>query len=46
LVRIKAPGRSDWPMAMRDWDVAYYGRIFNASCRNTGMPTIDFPDGK
>lgn len=31
---------------MRDWDVAYYGRVFNASCRNSGMPLINFPNGK
>jgi len=31
---------------MRDWDVAFYGRVFNADCRNSGMPTINFPDGR
>ncbi|KAJ9234761.1 CAZyme family GT4 [Paecilomyces variotii] len=44
------PASTDWldglNKTMRDWDIAFYGRIFNASCRNTGMPTIDHPDGK
>ncbi|KAI7975948.1 hypothetical protein EIK77_007274 [Talaromyces pinophilus] len=31
---------------MRDWDYAYYGRIFNHACRNAGMPPINYPDGK
>lgn len=31
---------------MRDWDVAHYGRIFNAACRNSEMPMIEFPEGK
>lgn len=31
---------------MRDWDVAHYGRIFNAACRNAEMPTIQYPDGE
>lgn len=30
---------------MDDFDVGYYGRIFNAKCREIGMTTIDFPDG-
>lgn len=30
---------------MRDWDLAFYGRAFNSSCRNLGMPTIDYPEG-
>lgn len=30
---------------MRDWDVAHYGRIFNAACRNADMPIIQYPDG-
>lgn len=30
---------------MRDWDVAYYGRVFNMTCRNNRMVTIDHPDG-
>ncbi|KAJ9356819.1 CAZyme family GT4 [Paecilomyces variotii] len=42
------PASTDWldglNKTMRDWDIAFYGRIFNASCRNTGMPTIDHPD--
>lgn len=31
---------------MRDWDIAHYGRIFNAACKNAEMPTIQHPDGK
>lgn len=31
---------------MRDWDVAHYGRIFNAACKNADMITIQYPDGK
>lgn len=31
---------------MRDWDVAHYGRIFNAACKNADMTTIQYPDGK
>ncbi|GAB1211645.1 hypothetical protein ATERTT37_000769 [Aspergillus terreus] len=42
------PASTDWldglNKHMRDWDVAYYGRVFNSICRNSGMPTIDFPD--
>jgi glycosyltransferase involved in cell wall biosynthesis len=30
---------------MRDWDLAHYGRIFNAACRNADMPIIQYPDG-
>lgn len=30
---------------MRDWDVAHYGRIFNAACRNAEMTTIRYPEG-
>lgn len=30
---------------MRDWDVAHYGRIFNAACRNAEMPIIQYPEG-
>ncbi|GFF43565.1 trehalose phosphorylase [Aspergillus udagawae] len=29
---------------MRDWDMAYYGRVFNAACRNSGMPVINVPE--
>ncbi|KAE8146365.1 hypothetical protein BDV25DRAFT_162660 [Aspergillus avenaceus] len=42
------PASTDWldglNKNMREWDVAYYGRVFNSSCRNSGMPTIDFPE--
>lgn len=31
---------------MRDWDMAYYGRVFNAACRNSGMPVISVPEGE
>jgi hypothetical protein len=30
---------------MRDWDIAFYGRIFNATCRYADMPTIQYPEG-
>ncbi|PLB40797.1 putative trehalose synthase (Ccg-9) [Aspergillus candidus] len=42
------PASTDWldglNKHMHDWDVAFYGRNFNAVCRNSGMPTINFPD--
>ncbi|OOQ87887.1 Trehalose phosphorylase [Penicillium brasilianum] len=42
------PAATDWldglNKNMRDWDVAHYGRIFNAACRNAEMPTIQHPD--
>ncbi|RHZ73316.1 hypothetical protein CDV55_105757 [Aspergillus turcosus] len=28
---------------MIDSDIAYYGRLFNQWCHETGMPTIDYP---
>lgn len=31
---------------MRDWDTAFYGRVFNSWCRSVSMPTIDYPDGE
>jgi hypothetical protein len=31
---------------MRDWDAAFYGRLFNQSCRDTEMPVIDYPAGE
>ena len=31
---------------MRDWDSAYYGRMFNQSCNNSEMININYPDGK
>jgi hypothetical protein len=30
---------------MRDWDIAFYGRMFNAACRNLDMPMIQYPEG-
>ncbi|KAJ5239522.1 hypothetical protein N7468_004141 [Penicillium chermesinum] len=42
------PASTDWldglNKTMRDWDVAYYGRIFNADCRNAKMPMIGYPE--
>ncbi|KAJ5131500.1 uncharacterized protein N7515_007539 [Penicillium bovifimosum] len=42
------PASTDWldglNKNMRDWDVAHYGRIFNAACRNADMPMIEYPD--
>ncbi|KAJ5668750.1 hypothetical protein N7462_009820 [Penicillium macrosclerotiorum] len=42
------PASTDWldglNKNMRDWDVAHYGRIFNAACRNADMPMIQYPD--
>ncbi|KAJ5694924.1 hypothetical protein N7536_005336 [Penicillium majusculum] len=42
------PAATDWldglNKTMRDWDIAYYGRIFNAACRNADMPTIQWPE--
>ncbi|KAI9928972.1 hypothetical protein ASPWEDRAFT_104285 [Aspergillus wentii DTO 134E9] len=42
------PASTDWldglNKNMRDWDTAFYGRVFNGSCRNSGMPTIDWPE--
>ncbi|KAL2008266.1 hypothetical protein VTN00DRAFT_8248 [Thermoascus crustaceus] len=42
------PAATDWldglNKNMRDWDAAFYGRVFNADCRNSGMPTINCPD--
>ncbi|KAJ5360800.1 hypothetical protein N7517_009991 [Penicillium concentricum] len=29
---------------MRDWDVAFYGRVFNGICRNSAMTTINYPE--
>ncbi|KAI9368888.1 hypothetical protein BJX61DRAFT_521900 [Aspergillus egyptiacus] len=41
------PASTDWldglNKAMRDEDIAYYGRIFNSTARNSGMPVIDYP---
>ncbi|KAL3479187.1 hypothetical protein BJX99DRAFT_222643 [Aspergillus californicus] len=41
------PASTDWldglNKPMRDYDVAHYGRIFNAAVRNSGMPVIDYP---
>ncbi|KAG0159460.1 hypothetical protein PDIDSM_6982 [Penicillium digitatum] len=42
------PAATDWldglNKTMRDWDIAHYGRIFNAACRNADMPTIQWPE--
>ncbi|KAJ5728447.1 hypothetical protein N7493_004777 [Penicillium malachiteum] len=42
------PASTDWldglNKNMRDWDVAHYGRIFNAACRNADMTTIRYPE--
>ncbi|KAJ6136920.1 hypothetical protein N7497_012172 [Penicillium chrysogenum] len=44
------PASTDWldglNKDMRDWDVAHYGRIFNAACRNADMPIIQYPDDR
>ncbi|KAJ6011279.1 hypothetical protein N7451_002691 [Penicillium sp. IBT 35674x] len=44
------PASTDWldglNKDMRDWDLAHYGRIFNASCRLADMTTICYPDNK
>ncbi|WEW56353.1 glucosyltransferase [Emydomyces testavorans] len=41
------PASTDWldglNKNMEDWDVGYYGRVFNAKCREIGMTTIDYP---
>ncbi|KAK2746228.1 hypothetical protein FQN57_003350 [Myotisia sp. PD_48] len=41
------PASTDWldglNKHMSDWDVGYYGRIFNSKCREIGMTTIDYP---
>ncbi|KKK18881.1 putative trehalose synthase (Ccg-9) [Aspergillus rambellii] len=41
------PASTDWldglNKNMREWDTAYYGRVFNATVRNSGMPVIDYP---
>ncbi|KAF3386359.1 Trehalose phosphorylase [Penicillium rolfsii] len=42
------PACTDWldglNKNMRDWDIAFYGRIFNHSCKDCDMPTIIYPD--
>ncbi|CAG8386994.1 unnamed protein product [Penicillium salamii] len=44
------PASTDWldglNKNMRDWDVAHYGRLFNAACRNADMPIIRYPDDR
>ncbi|EFE34120.1 heat shock trehalose synthase, putative [Trichophyton benhamiae CBS 112371] len=41
------PAATDWldglNKSMDDWDVGYYGRVFNGKCREIGMTTIDYP---
>ncbi|KAJ3454110.1 hypothetical protein MRS44_018004 [Fusarium solani] len=42
------PASTDWldglTKPMSDWDISYYGRIFNSQCREQYMPTIRFPE--
>ncbi|OJD11260.1 hypothetical protein AJ78_07936 [Emergomyces pasteurianus Ep9510] len=42
------PASTDWldglNKPMDDFDIGYYGRIFNGKCREIGMTTIDYPD--
>ncbi|KAJ5808470.1 hypothetical protein N7474_009739 [Penicillium riverlandense] len=42
------PASTDWldglNKNMRDWDVAFYGRFFNAACRIVDMPVIQYPE--
>ncbi|KAK2666580.1 hypothetical protein RAB80_017697 [Fusarium oxysporum f. sp. vasinfectum] len=42
------PASTDWldglTKPMSDWDISYYGRIFNSQCREQYMPTIQFPE--
>ncbi|PGH18860.1 hypothetical protein AJ79_00273 [Helicocarpus griseus UAMH5409] len=42
------PATTDWldglNKTMDDWDIAYYGRVFNSKCREIGMTTIDYPN--
>ncbi|CAG8086961.1 unnamed protein product [Penicillium olsonii] len=44
------PATTDWldglNKNMRDWDVAHYGRLFNAACRNSDMPVVHQPDDR
>ncbi|RAL01741.1 putative trehalose synthase (Ccg-9) [Aspergillus ibericus CBS 121593] len=41
------PASTDWldglNKNMREWDVAFYGRVFNSVCRNSGTMTINYP---
>ncbi|PWY84473.1 trehalose synthase (Ccg-9) [Aspergillus sclerotioniger CBS 115572] len=41
------PASTDWldglNKNMREWDVAFYGRVFNSVCRNSGTLTINYP---
>ncbi|KAK2759436.1 hypothetical protein FQN54_002914 [Arachnomyces sp. PD_36] len=41
------PASTDWldglNKPLTDWDMGYYGAIFNAKCKEVGMPTIDYP---
>ncbi|GLB09741.1 hypothetical protein AtubIFM57258_005668 [Aspergillus tubingensis] len=41
------PASTDWldglNKNMREEDVAYYGRVFNSVCRNSGMMTLNYP---
>ncbi|EFR00780.1 hypothetical protein MGYG_03784 [Nannizzia gypsea CBS 118893] len=41
------PAATDWldglNKPMDDWDLGYYGRVFNNKCREIGMTTIDYP---
>ncbi|KAJ5760870.1 hypothetical protein N7520_008026 [Penicillium odoratum] len=44
------PASTDWldglNKNMRDWDIAHYGRIFNAACKLVEMTTINYPEGE
>ncbi|KAJ5953172.1 hypothetical protein N7454_000068 [Penicillium verhagenii] len=44
------PASTDWldglNKNMRDWDVAHYGRIFNAACKLADMAPISYPEDK
>ncbi|KAK2803027.1 hypothetical protein FQN51_004056 [Onygenales sp. PD_10] len=42
------PATTDWldglNKPMDDWNIGYYGRVFNAKCREIGMTPINYPD--
>lgn len=45
-MHINVPRLDGLNKSMDDWDVGYYGRVFNGKCREIGMTTIDYPQGK